>query len=147
MLPVYTWIMIFIGAHRGADWLYDIIGGSGPWVALAAAMVVLTVAALGHLAAVPFGSSSSYALFRLAVIDDNGEPAPASTLLARWAIIWLPLLIPLMLAVLFVDSRSSAVLVTAFVFLLAWGSLSIFALLRPNRGLQDRLSGTWVVRQ
>jgi hypothetical protein len=147
MLPFYTWIMIFVGAHRGADWLYEIIRGSGPWVALAAAGFVLVIAALVQLVLVPFRTTSSYALFRLAVIDDTGEPAGPSTLLSRWAITWLPLLVPLALAILFVDSRSGVTLATAVVYLLAWGSLSAFALLRPNRGLQDRLAGTWVVRQ
>ncbi|MHC4611284.1 MAG: protein kinase domain-containing protein, partial [Planctomycetota bacterium] len=41
MLPLYTWILVFVGSYQGAEWLYEVIGNSAERIAMTAAMLVL----------------------------------------------------------------------------------------------------------
>ena len=69
-------------------------------------------------------------------------------MLLRWAIVWLPLLVPMFLvAVLFERDEPAAALVFALIVLSLWIGAAIYAVIHPNRGLHDRLAGTWVVRR
>jgi uncharacterized RDD family membrane protein YckC len=84
----------------------------------------------------------------LAVLNAQGEPAHGSELLLRWAIVWLPLFLPIALVALLIGKTGfPAALVSALAVLLLWISASIYAVVHPHRGLHDRLAGTWVVRR
>jgi len=148
MVPFYTWVMIFVGAHQGADWLYRIIGDSAGAVALTAAVVVLAASALVQLLSLPFHFSGGHSIFRLAVVDARGEPAGLSRLLIRWAIVWLPLLVPVLLAALMSRGAGiTAAFIPILIVLLLWLAAAAQAVIHPHRGLHDRLAGTWVVRR
>ena len=108
--------------------------------------LVLVAVSLVQLLAVPFRTSIGHSIFRLAVVNPRGEPARTSKLLFRWAMVWLPLLLPLVLVALLRTTESTA-LISALILLLLWVAAAVYAVLHPNRGLQDRLADTWVVRR
>jgi len=146
MLPLYLWITVYIGYYHG--------GGDQQWSGslggriLVPAMVVLGVIALIQLLEFTFRSTASYAIFRLAVVNAKGEPAALSHLLVRWAIVWLPLFVPMsFLALLMKRGELTAVFIWALVWLGLWISAAVYAVIYPHRGLHDRLAGTWVVRR
>jgi uncharacterized RDD family membrane protein YckC len=147
LLPVYVWIMLFVGVYTGegaAQWfVYDTAG----WIAMTTAMIVLGGSALLNLLELPFGSTLSQSLFRLAVVDSEGARADRPRLLLRWAIVWLPLLVPLSLMALLIQrNEPTTAVVTGLAVLALWISTAICTVFYPNRGLHDRLAGTWVVR-
>jgi hypothetical protein len=141
MLPLYVWIAAFVGRYHDKPW-NDALGGI-----IIVSALVLGAVALAQLLELPFRGTVSHAIFRLAVVNARGEPAAVSRLLFRWAIIWLPLLLPASLVVLLIDRAEGVAFITASVLLLLWGSAAVYAVVHPHRGLQDRLAGTWVVRR
>jgi hypothetical protein len=146
LLPTYVWIMVFVGAFHGADWLYETIGNSVASYVMTTAMLVLAGTALIQFLGLPLRTTVGNSLFRLAVVDDRGERAGVPALLGRWAIAWLPLLAPMSLLALWI-ADAGAVAFSAFLALfLLWIGAAGQAVIHPNRGLHDRLSGTWVVR-
>ena len=148
LLPLYIWIMIFVGVHQGAEWLHEIVGGSVAWLALSTTMFVLVGAALMQLLVLPLRTTASHSIFRLAVINAMGKPADRSKLLIRWAIVWLPLLLPVFILGMSINEIGrAAAFYTNLGLLLIWLSGAIYAVVHPNRGIQDRLAGTWVVRR
>ncbi|MFC1529734.1 protein kinase [Gemmatimonadota bacterium] len=148
MIPLYTGIMIFVGTRQGADWLYGITGDSAGMLALSTAMFVLACSALIQLLEVPLRTTGGHSIFRLAVVNAEGERAGPRVLLARWAIAWLPLLIPVSVVVLLTRWPGSTVTaLSSLAVLLLWLSAAFQAVIHPHRGLHDRLAGTWVVRQ
>ena len=148
MLPFYVWIMIFVATFSAEGRIPEALGGSAAWLAMNATLLVLAAGALIQLLELPLRTTFGQSIFRLAVVDADGEPAGTSTLLARWAIVWLPLLVPMSLvAVLNRGGEPSAAFFTALVLLLLWTSAAFYAVKHPNRGLHDRLAGTWVVRR
>ena len=110
------------------------------------ALVVLG-AALVHLLEIPFRSTVSHFIFRLAVINANGEPATISHLLVRWAIVWLPLLVVLSLLAWLLGRAEATAYVAASLAILLWIGVAGCSVIHPNRGPHDRLAGTWVVRR
>jgi len=148
MMPLYVGIMIFVGIHQGAEWLYEIIGDSVEWIAMTTTMLVLIASTLIQLLELPLRTTASHSIFRLAVVNAKGKPADISQLLVRWAIIWLPLFIPMsVVALLIKRAELTAAFFSALVLLLLWISAAVYAVIHPNRGLHDRLAGTWVVRR
>jgi uncharacterized RDD family membrane protein YckC len=84
----------------------------------------------------------------LAVVNAKGEPAAISELLVRWAIVWLPLLFPMLfVGMLIKKTDTTAAFIFAFVLLFLWIGAAVYAVIHPHRGLHDRLAGTWVVRR
>jgi hypothetical protein len=73
--------------------------------------------------------------------------AALSQLLVRWAIVWLPLFLPMSLVALLIHRAEGIALISAFALLLLWVSAAVYAVAHPHRGLHDRLAGTWVVRR
>ena len=146
MLPLYIWIMTFIGIYTGKgnqEWYFSIWGA-----VMISTMGVLGASALIQLLELPFRTSCGHALFRLAVVNAKGEPADRSQLLVRWAIVWLPLLLPMSLvALLSTRINLTVAFISALVVLLLWIGTAAYAVIFPNRGLHDRLAGTWVVRR
>jgi hypothetical protein len=148
MLPLYVGIMMFVGAYRGAEWLYVAVGDTVTSLALVAAVIVLIGTGLVQLLELPFRTTFSHSIFRLAVVNANGEHAGISDLLVRWAITWLPLFLAMsFVALLFGRGGFATASVFASTLILLWISAALYAVLYPNRGLHDRLAGTWVVRR
>jgi len=146
MLPAYIWIVVFVGVYReGADqqWNSSLSG-----LVMIPALVVLGTIALMQLLEFPFRSTASHSIFRLAVVDAKGQRADRARLYIRWAIVWLPLLVPMTLVGLLIGSVGPAVTsVSAMAILAAWIGAAVYAVIHPHRGLHDRLAGTWVVRR
>jgi len=138
MLPLYVWVAVLVGRYHDKPW--DDPGG----ILAGSALAVLGVMALVDLLGVALRSTLSYSIFRLAVINARGEPAGRARLLARWAVVWLPLLVTAPLWFGWGGGGASAV---ASVPLLLWSGAAVYAVIHPHRGLHDRLARTWVVRR
>ncbi|MHC4512140.1 MAG: protein kinase domain-containing protein [Planctomycetota bacterium] len=147
MLPFYVWIMVFVGAYQGAEWLYEIVGDSAVRIAMAAAMLVLSASAVVQLLELPLRTTAGHATFRLAVVNAQGERAGVSQLLLRWTIVWLPLFVPMGFVALLSKTAAGIAFISAVVLLLLWISAAVHAAMHTERGLHDRLAGTWVVRR
>jgi len=142
MLPGYIWIAVFVGRYHDKQW-NEALGGI-----IISALVVLGAIALGQLLGLAFRSTVSHSIFRLAVVNAEGQCANRVTLLRRWAIIWLPLFVPMsFVALLIKRAEPAAAFIAALVLLILWISAAVYAVIVPNRGLHDRLAGTWVVRR
>ncbi len=147
LMPFYVWTMLVVGAHRGAEWLPATIGSSLLSFLVATTLAVLAGDALVQLVLIPFRASSGHSLFRMAVVDAAGELATRRRLLGRWAVSWLPLLLPLAGAFLAVGAADAGFWVAAAAWSGVWlGAVLGGVLWEPHRGLHDRLAGTWVVR-
>jgi hypothetical protein len=143
LLPGYVWIMIFLGAREGAEWLYEIAGSTAGAIAMATTLLVLAGGALSQLLVLPFRASIAHATFRLAVVDARGERASRSRRLLRWSIAWLPLLVPLSIVIVLGHGFDGV----ALALILPWLGAAAYAVARPHRGLHDRWAETWVVRR
>lgn len=145
MLPLYIWTTSFVGYYTGeADKSWT---GSPVELVLFVALVVLGSIALLQLLEFPLSSTASHAIFRLAIVNARGERASRAKLYVRWAIVWLPLLIPLLCVALFLDGSTTIRFLARLMILLLWIGAAVYAVIFPNRGLHDRLAGTWVVRR
>jgi uncharacterized RDD family membrane protein YckC len=146
MMPIYLWTVAFIGFFQGEmiqKWK-DSLGG----LVMITIMVALGAIALIQLLGLPFHSTASHSIFRLAVVNDKGQRANRITLLRRWAIVWLPLFVPMLFTALLINrGEHTAAFILSVVLLVLWISAAVYAVIVPNRGLHDRLAGTWVVRQ
>jgi hypothetical protein len=148
MLPFYIGIMIFVGSSQGAEWLYEMIGDSFGSIAIATFAVVIAGSALIQLLAVPFRTTFGHSIFRLAVVNDRGEPAGLMRLFFRWVIAWLPLLVPVSFVAIWSGTNATTAAVYFIVaWLLLWLGGVLYSVIQPNRGLHDRWSDTWVVRR
>ena len=81
------------------------------------------------------------------VVNAKGEPAAISHLLVRWAIVWLPLFLPMSLVALLIPGAEVVAFISALLLLLLWIGAAAYTVVHPNRGLHDRIAGTWVVRR
>ena len=142
VIPVYTWVMCFVGYYQDTRW-YERLDER---IALSA-LVVLGFVAAAQFLALPFRTSLGLATFRLAVVNARGEPASAAHLLARWAMIWLPLAVPVLALAGPIVHGNAAAVIMAQALLLAWLGAAVYAAMHPHQGLPDRLAGTWVVRR
>ncbi len=79
------------------------------------------------------------------MVNAKGEPANRVTLLRRWAIVWLPLFVPMSFVALRIELTIA--FVCGLVLLGLWIGAAVYAVVHPHRGLHDRLAGTWVVRR
>ncbi|MEJ2703509.1 MAG: protein kinase [Sedimentisphaerales bacterium] len=142
MLPLYVWIAVFVGRYHDKPW-NDYLGE----IVVVSPLVVLGVIALVQLVEFAFRNTSAHAIFRLAVVNGKGERVNRRTLLKRWAIVWLPLLVPMLLVASLLMQRAEGIAsICALVLLSIWIGAAVYAVVHPNRGLHDRLAGTWVVR-
>ncbi|MHC4205652.1 MAG: protein kinase domain-containing protein [Planctomycetota bacterium] len=62
-------------------------------------------------------------------------------------IVWLPLFVPMSFVALLIKRAEVLAFIWALVLFLIWIGAAVYAVIVPNRGLHDRLAGTWVVRQ
>jgi hypothetical protein len=145
LLPLYVWVVVFVGLSHGRD----LDGGLPGWTerVVVSAVVVLAAVALLQLPALALRTTASHAVFRLAVVDARGQPATRLRLLLRWAVIWLPLFVPLGVVALLLAPGDEAALISAAILIALWLVAAAWALVEPSRGLADRLAGTAVVRR
>jgi hypothetical protein len=147
LLPLYVGIMVFVGVYSGEGRLPEALGGSATRLALGAALIVLAGSALVELLMLPLRTTPGHSVFRLAVVDADGRLAGGPGLFLRWAIVWLPLLLPLAPLVPMLRRGEPLALALALVLLLLWIGAAVHTALHPRRGWHDRLVGTWVVRR
>jgi len=148
LIPAYVWIILFVGLYTGEGARRWLGSDATWWVVLATVLAVMGGAALLQLLEVPFRTTVSQSIFRLAVVNEKGEPAGRAKLLKRWAVSWLALLVALALVALVLGHVQPAVAAfVAVALVLLWVSAALVAVAHPNQGLHDRLAGTWVVRQ
>lgn len=149
VLPAFVWIVTFIGYYHDKEIIPEMWWSTMGWRIMASAMLVLGALALLQLWEIAFRTSCSHFIFRLAVVDERGEPASVRRLLMRWMIIWLPLFVPVLIVVSLVQSIEMVTPLIVFVLclLLAWISAAVLAVIHPNCGLHDRLAHTRVVRR
>jgi len=145
LLPLYVWILVFVGYYQGerVEQWSNILG----WLVLISVTVVLGATALIQLLELPLRTTVSHAIFRLAVVNAKGQPAGPGNLWLRWAIVWLPLFLPMLLVAQLIERAERGAFFTALALLLLWIGGAIYAVIHPNRGLHDRLANTWVVRR
>jgi uncharacterized RDD family membrane protein YckC len=146
MIPLYIWIMLFIGsftAEGEREWYL-----SGVWAFMMPLLLVVVGSGLVQLLEIPIRTTVGHSIFRLAVVDQWGEPAGLVTLLFRWLITWVPLIIPMSaVAFLIWKSEFTGAFILSVLTILLWLGAACYSLFHPNRGLHDRLAGTWVVRR
>jgi hypothetical protein len=140
MLPLYVWIAVVVGRYHDKPW-DDPLG-----IVVVSALVVLAAMAVLQLMGLPFRTTASQATFRLAVVNAKGAPAARWHLLVRWAIVWLPLFIPISLVAWWGHRSEGTALILSLVLLLLWIGAAAYGVVHPHRGLHDRLADTWVVR-
>jgi len=147
MLGFYVWILGFVGYYQ-ADKIQQWSDSLG-WLIVISDMVVLGIIALIQLLELSlFRTTASQSIFRLAVVDAKGRLADRKTLLRRWAIVWLPLFVTMLLVILLIKKvELTLAFIIAVALLLLWIGAAVYAVIVPNRGLHDRLAGTWIVRQ
>lgn len=145
MLSVYLWIAVFVGYYHDKQFG----GGAALWAErlVTSAMMVLGVIAVVQLPTIVTRSTASQSIFRLAVVNSQGEPASSSQLLLRWTIVWLPLFVSLWGVAWLLQTSQDTAVFARLLLLIAWIAAAAYAALQPHRGLHDRLSGTWVVRR
>lgn len=144
MLPVYVWIMLFLGTYQPEASNQSV---AAPFrVALATLTVVLGVRMGIQLLELPFRTTCSHSIFRLVVVDPKGRPADRGRLLLRWAAVWLPVL-PVLLVLWARRTEPPTNLGFEVLLLLIWIAAASYAVVHPHRGLQDRLARTRVVRR
>jgi hypothetical protein len=117
--------------------------------------MLAVMAIFGGLAFVAFGAlvtavvsrGSMLRLLGFEVVTADGAVASRGRVLARTAIAWSPILVPVLAATTLGGVASSpfsllGVLWIALAVLLAG---AVLAIVSTTRGLQDRLAGTWLV--
>jgi hypothetical protein len=86
-------------------------------------------------------------LNRFAVVNDQGDPADRAQLVGRWLLTWC---IPMgVVFASYVYEWHDVVLVPSPVIVIAslvWLAGVAAAIVRPTRGWQDQICGTWLVR-
>ena len=103
------------------------------------AILVLGAIAMIQLLELPFRTTASHATFRLAVVNAKGEPAALPHLLVRWAIVWLPLVLPMSFVALLINRAEGIAFIFALALLFLSVGTAVYAVVHPHRGLHDRL--------
>ena len=146
MMPLYFCTLSFVGFFQEEivqQWK-DSLG----WLVMITIMMALGAIALFQFLGLALRSTIGHSIFRLAVVNTKGELANRLTLLRRLAIVWLPLFVPMSFAALLIKrGEPNAAFILSVVSLVLWISAAVYAVIHPNRGLHDRLAGTWVVRR
>ena len=107
----------------------------------------LTAVALFALVAAVATRGAMLRILGFEIVTADGRLARRWRVLARSAIAWSPLLVPVVVSIVLGGIGTGAaqvmtVFATALVILCAG---AIAAIAQPSRGLQDRLAGTWLV--
>ncbi|MDA7628619.1 protein kinase [Verrucomicrobia bacterium] len=142
MLPLYIGIMVFVGMFNEES-----IAKGGLLSAIRIILGILGSAAIIQFLALPLRWIWSHDVFGFVVIDAQGKRASTTRRFIRWMIVWFPLSVPIgILWTLMPQNNPSTIMITIGL-LFAWMSGAFYTVMHPNRGLHDRLAGTWVVRR
>ncbi|MCA9311715.1 MAG: protein kinase, partial [Phycisphaerales bacterium] len=149
VIPGYTWIATMLGIASNTDPSVGLITWAGR-VAIAG-LVMLHFIAIFDILLAFWHKSTGLATFGLEVITARGR-ASRTRMLARSAIMWLPVLAPTAtLGVIALANGAgisfNAAATVGALCLAGAALLAASALVNPTRGLHDRLSGTWVGRR
>ena len=144
MLPLYIWATVALGSYAAGNYEgWDVILG---WF-VAISLLVLVARAVVQLLEMPTRTTCSHSIFGLAVVSSGGDRPSYSRLFVRWAIVWAPLLLPLLCLLPMVKSAGTAITIFAVVWMFLWIGLAVYAVVHPQRGWHDQLAGTWLVRR
>ena len=118
-----------------------------PAIALMLSYVTLTFMALLALAAAVATRGVMLRLLGFEIVTADGRLAPRWRVLARTAIAWSPILVPLLATGVIegVGAQLPDMIPVFAVALAVQCAGAIVAIAQPARGLQDRLAGTWIV--
>jgi hypothetical protein len=115
-------------------------------IAVLAAMFVVP-AFFGGVGALAIGSGFTFRPMRAALVNRRGQPVSRLRAVTRAAIAWSPIVAILLLMKLGPEVNKT----TGWRLALEWLLLAVlaagagWAIARPSRGIQDRLTGTWIV--
>jgi hypothetical protein len=124
------------------------------WIGAGMVLVVGAVAALVDLVgALGFRVLPVLRLFGFSVVNRSGALASRGRLFVRWILVWVPSLAAIVamteIAKAITNRETSLPVGTElgilFILMAALDAVVIYAALRPNAGLQDRLAGTRLV--
>jgi hypothetical protein len=147
VVQLWVWIAVFVGYYHDKALPAEAWWSALGWRVVTSATWVLAALALVELLSVPFRSTPWQFLFRLAVVDERGERASVARHLLRWAVVWLPLLVPLAVVRSWTGGTGGLALVASLAILTTWLAAAVHAVVHPRRGLHDRLARTRVVRR
>ena len=142
MLPLYVGILIFVGMFSE-----EAVANGGFRSAIQISLGILGTGAIIQFLALPLRWIWSHDVFGLVVIDARGKRASMTKRFVRWMIVWFPLFIPVGLLWTLLPQQEAWTTIISTILLVTWMSAAIYAVIHPNRGLHDRLAGTWVVRR
>jgi uncharacterized RDD family membrane protein YckC len=111
------------------------------------ALIVLVVMAVTSLIGqIASGRVLGLRMFGITVVNRAGQRASRFRLVVRWVLAWVPILVALLLLVMVTPADSDNGNVVYMIGPLAIVAAGlVWSLLRPQRGLHDRLAGTWLV--
>jgi hypothetical protein len=101
-------------------------------------------AILGIASACALPGGAMLRLQGIAVVDASGRPVSRSRSLARAAIAWAPVLVPVA-ALFFMPKPIPKLVAVALPCLAIFVAGGIFAFVHPQRGVQDRVCRTYLV--
>ncbi|MEM9594492.1 MAG: protein kinase [Acidobacteriota bacterium] len=144
LLPAYSLVMSLLGSIAGAENTGPLVSGYFGSLPFFVLIVVVAICGVTQLVLVPFRITVGHRLFRLSVIDATGRSASRRRRLVRWGFAWLPLIVAFASTVWAEQGLAS---IWPRLWLGLWLGLVFQTALDPQRGLHDRLAGTWVVRR
>lgn len=125
------------------------------WIGIGVGLFVSGVAAfIDLIGTLAFGVFPMLRLFGIRVVNRVGAPVSRLHLLARWLLVWPPIIVALIIVSGFAhyiadgDFRPPIAVLgvgISLALILALDAAFIYAVLRPSAGLQDRLSRTRLV--
>lgn len=149
VIPGYAWIASFLGIASNVDPSADFMVWVGR-VAIAG-LVMMNIIGLVDIILAFWKKSTGLSTFGLEAVSETGR-ASRGRMLARTAIMWLPVLVPtgVLVAIAlangtWIDFRAAAIV--GAVTLAGAGVFAVSAIVNPTRGLHDRLAGVWVGRR
>jgi hypothetical protein len=155
-------VMMAIGGVAGVIWVgrnratmpdaaeaLSVLSWTGLWLVALASMAgsfVVTVF-LSVLGALITGSGFTFRPFGAALVNGRGERASRLRALWRAAVTWTPICATLGVIKMSPDPPNYSVIMLTLQTLLiaAIAAAAAWAIYRPSRSIQDRLSGTWIV--
>jgi hypothetical protein len=111
-------------------------------LAVAAAFMSVFVAPFSLLSAIPQGNSLLLWIFDVAIVNRRGESASRLRVMWRSVVLWTIVVLGLALIVVLLTQFRFRV---GFLLLIYFTCMIVYDMFTSERGLQDRLSGTWLV--
>ncbi len=149
VIPGYAWIATLLGIAGNTDPSVGPLVWAGR-VAIAALVMMHFIAFFDIILAF-WSKSTGVTTFGLEAVTERGR-ASRTRMLARSAIMWLPVVVPTgaLIAVSLARETPIGFSAAAGLGAIALGGAAVFAasaLINPARGLHDRVAGVWIVRR